>query len=66
MLNNQLSPKSPGYCWAGLAKNPPKLGPKTEPMLHTNGIRENACGWSSFQGTISATIVRIMPTVAEC
>lgn len=62
VTKSQLLPKRLGNCWAGLAKKPPKLGPKTEPILQTRGMREKACGWSSFHGTISATIVLIIPT----
>lgn len=44
VVNNQLLPKIHGYCSAGLAKNPPKLGPNTLPMDHTRGMREKAVG----------------------
>lgn len=33
------------------------------PMFHTKGIRLNALGCSSLKGTISATVVLIMPTL---
>ena len=62
-FKNQLLPNRPGYCSAGRAKKPPNAGPKTEPMLHTRGMREKARGCSSLSGTISATMVLIMPTV---
>lgn len=52
-----------GNCSAGLAKKPPKAGPTTEPRDHIMGIKEKAIGWSSFCGTISATMVRIIPTI---
>jgi hypothetical protein len=38
------------------------LGPKIEPIFQTNGIRLNALGCSSLNGTISATVVLIIPT----
>ena len=57
-----MLPNTLGYCSAGLAKKPPKAGPKTLPTDQTRGIREKALGWSSFSGTISATTVRMMPT----
>lgn len=63
LRKNLLFPKSPGKFCAGLAKNPPKDGPNIEPRLHTNGMIENALGCNSFSGTISATIVRIIPTI---
>lgn len=62
LIRNLLFPNKPGKFSAGLAKKPPKDGPKMEPRLHTRGIIENALGWSSFSGTISATIVRMIPT----
>ena len=46
----------------GLAKKPPREGPKIEPRLQTRGMTENALGCSSFSVTISATIVRMIPT----
>ena len=58
-----LPPKIPGQFSDGFAKNPPKEGPKIDPILHTKGIILNARGCSSFSGTISATIVLIIPTV---
>ena len=65
LVKNLLFPKSAGIFSAGLAKKPPNDGPKMEPKLQTRGIIENALGCSSFSGTISATIVRIIPT-ADC
>ena len=59
---NLLFPNKPGKFSTGLAKNPPNEGPKMEPRLHTSGIIENALGWSSFSGTISATMVLMIPT----
>jgi hypothetical protein len=41
---NLLFPNNPGMCSAGLAKKPPKDGPKIDPRLHTSGIIENALG----------------------
>ena len=61
-MKNLLFPNRPGRFSAGLAKKPPKVGPAMEPKLQTRGMIENALGCSSFSGTISATIVRIMPT----
>jgi len=60
---NLLPPKMLGQFSVGLAKKPPNEGPKIDPMLQTNGIIENARGCNSFSGTISATIVLMMPTV---
>lgn len=57
-----MPPNRSGYCLAGSAKKPPKLGPTTDPMLQTRGMMEKAFGWSSFWGTISATMVRMIPT----
>lgn len=57
-----MLPKISGYCLAGWAKKPPKLGPTTEPSDQTKGMIEKALGWSSLSGTISATMVRMMPT----
>lgn len=62
LIRSLLSPKIPDRFSAGLAKNPPRDGPKVDPRLHTMGITENALGCSSFSGTISATIVRMIPT----
>jgi hypothetical protein len=59
---NLLCPNKPGKFSTGLAKKPPNEGPKIEPRLHTSGIIENALGWSSFSGTISATMVLMIPT----
>jgi hypothetical protein len=65
LIRNLLCLNKAGKFSAGLAKNPPKEGPKMEPRLHTSGMIENALGWSSFSGTISATMVLMMPT-REC
>jgi hypothetical protein len=62
LTKNQLFPNNAGKFSAGLAKNPPNEGPKIEPRLQTRGMIEKARGCSSFSGTISATIVRIIPT----
>ena len=43
-LKNSQLPKMDGYCLAGSAKKPPKLGPITEPSDHTSGMTENARG----------------------
>ena len=43
-FRNLLFPKSPGKFSAGLAKKPPKDGPKIDPRLQTRGIIENALG----------------------
>ena len=64
LISNLLCPNSPGMFSAGFAKKPPKDGPKIEPILHTSGMIEKALGWSSFSGTISATIVRMIPTIS--
>ena len=61
-IKNLLWPNKAGKFSAGFAKNPPNDGPKIDPKDHTSGIMENARGCSSFSGTISATIVRMMPT----
>lgn len=61
-LKNSMWPKILGYCSAGSAKKPPKAGPMIDPRLQTMGMMENALGWSSLSGTISATTVLMMPT----
>jgi hypothetical protein len=61
-IRNLLPPKTADRFSAGLAKNPPNEGPKMEPRLQTKGMMEKALGCSSFSGTISATIVLIIPT----
>jgi hypothetical protein len=43
-LKNSIWPKISGYCSAGSAKRPPKLGPIIEPRLQTIGMMENALG----------------------
>lgn len=60
---NLFCPKRAGKFCAGCAKNPPNDGPNIDPKLQTNGIIENARGCNSFWGTISATIVRMIPTI---
>jgi len=62
LIRSLLDPKSPGIFSAGLAKNPPNEGPKIDPRLQTSGMIENALGCNSFSGTISATMVRMIPT----
>lgn len=62
-LKNRICPNTPGHCLAGFAKTPPMVGPNTDPTDQTMGMMENAAGCSSFQGTISATIVLMMPTL---
>jgi hypothetical protein len=62
LRKSQLCPNSLGKFSAGLAKKPPNDGPKIDPRLQTNGMIEKALGCSSFSGTISATIVRMIPT----
>lgn len=64
LIRNLLCLNSPGRPSAGLAKNPPKEGPKMDPKFHTRGMTEKARGCSSFSGTNSATIVRMIPTVS--
>lgn len=59
---NLLPSNSQGKFSVGLANIPPKEGPNIEPIVHTRGMTEKAIGCSSFSGTISATMVRIMPT----
>lgn len=61
-LKNSMFPKMAGYCFAGSAKKPPKLGPMTEPKLQTRGMILKALGCSSLSGTISATMVLMIPT----
>lgn len=58
-------PKISGYCLAGWAKNPPKLGPTTDPIDQTNGMMEKAFGCSTLSVTISATMVRMIPTIGH-
>lgn len=41
---NATPPNSQGNCCAGLAKKPPKAGPKMDPRDQTRGIREKATG----------------------
>jgi len=65
LMSNLLSPNIPDKFSAGFAKKPPNEGPKIDPRLQTSGIMENARGCSSFSGTISATMVRMIPTY-EC
>ena len=48
---------------AGLARAPPKIGPKMLPTCHTSGKVAKAIGCNDFCGTISATVVRRMPTL---
>ena len=60
---NATPPKTLGNWSAGLAKKPPKAGPKMEPSDQTRGMSEKAMGWSDFSGTISATMVLMMPTI---
>lgn len=55
--------KSPGYRSTGRTRLPPMLGPKTDPTFHTSGIMLKALGCSSRCGTISATTVRMIPTL---
>jgi len=62
-VKSLLFSKRPGRLTAGLAKKPPNAGPRTEPMDQTRGMMEKARGWSTFSGTISATMVLIMPTL---
>ena len=57
-----LSPFRSGGTCNGFAKAPPSAGPSTLPMFHTRGIILKARGCNSFQGTNSATAVRITPT----
>lgn len=61
-FQNSELPKICGCLSAGRANDPPKAGPKIVPIVHTKGITLKARGCSSFSGTISATIVRIIPT----
>ena len=61
-FKNLLLPNNAGRFSAGFAKIPPNEGPKMEPSVHTRGMTENAGGCNSFWGTISATMVRIIPT----
>lgn len=44
LIKNLFFPNRPGILSAGLAKKPPKDGPKIEPKLQTRGIIENALG----------------------
>lgn len=61
-FRNTDPPNRFGCLTAGRAKAPPKAGPKILPMVQTSGMTLKARGWSSFSGTISATMVRMMPT----
>lgn len=61
-LRNSDPPKRFGCFSAGRASAPPKAGPKILPIVQTIGIILKARGCSSRCGTISATIVRMMPT----
>ena len=62
-MRNSLLPKRLGYLVAGFARAPPSIGPKILPIVHTNGITLKALGCRTFCGTISATVVRMIPTV---
>lgn len=61
-FKNTLFPKSSGCLSAGFAKAPPNAGPKILPIVHIRGMTLKALGCNSFCGTISATVVLIMPT----
>lgn len=63
ILRNTDPPNKSGCFSAGLAKAPPKDGPKILPIVQTSGMILNARGWSSRSGTISATMVRMIPTL---
>ena len=62
-LKKLLFPNCLGNFAAGFAKAPPKPGPKIDPITQTNGMTEKAFGCSSLYGTISATVVRRIPTL---
>lgn len=62
-LRNSIPPNKPGCFSAGRAKAPPNAGPKILPIVQTSGIKLNARGCSSRWGTISATMVRRIPTL---
>ncbi len=62
VLKNLMFPKTSGYLVAGSASAPPNPGPNMLPIVQTRGMIENALGCSSFQGTISATVVLMIPT----
>jgi hypothetical protein len=64
-IRKWLCPNKDGIFSAGLAKKPPNEGPKIEPRVHTSGMIEKALGWSSLSGTISATIVLMIPTTSK-
>lgn len=44
LIRNLLCPNHPDRFSAGLAKNPPKEGPKMDPRFHTRGMTEKARG----------------------
>ena len=62
VLKNLIFSNTSGCLAAGFARAPPNPGPNMLPIVQTRGMIENALGCSSFQGTISATLVLIMPT----
>ena len=62
-LMSSLSwPKSFGCFAAGFAKAPPRAGPKILPIVHIKGMILKALGCRFLYGTISATMVRMIPT----
>lgn len=62
LFKKVLFPKRLGCLAAGLARAPPRPGPKILPIVKTKGIKLNALACSSFSGIISATTVLKVPT----
>ena len=62
LLKSSKLPNTWGYFLAGFANAPPNAGPKMLPIVHTKGMILKALGWSSLKGTISATVVLMIPT----
>lgn len=62
LFKKALFPKTFGCLAAGLARAPPRPGPRILPIVNTKGIKLNALACSSFSGIISATTVLKVPT----
>jgi len=63
LIKNSFFPNQAGSLTAGEANAPPRIGPRIDPTCQTRGSVAKAFGCSSLCGTISATVVRKMPTL---
>ena len=61
--SGRRSPNQPGWLVSGSARAPPITGPMMLPKFQMSGMTEKARGRSACSGTISATMVRMMPTL---